>query len=193
MSGEPITFVSVEQLQPNNYNPNVMTEAEFAELVAEVRHLGRVPKPIVVRQNGADYVIVDGEHGWKAAKEVGLDLVPCEVLTVDDFEAKRQTYKRNRHGTHNPVRLGQMFAGMMRERKLSQRALAKEIEVSEGTIRNGLDYAKAASVRNDYAWDCLTVRQVRWFTGYPGRSRTNGLTRGLIAPCLASSGATQHT
>src|SRR5688572_15194569 len=95
--------ISILDLHPNGYNPNEMSDAEFAELVAEVRHLGRIPKPVIVRPNAAGYVIVDGEHGWRAAKEAGFETVPCEVVDIDDFEAKRQTYKRNQHGTHNPV------------------------------------------------------------------------------------------
>ncbi len=154
-------------LRPNDYNPNVMTDDEFAELVAEVRHLGRLPKPVVARPNGDGYVIVDGEHGWRAAREVGLTEVPCEVIAADDFEAMRQTYKRNQHGTHNPVQLGRMFRQMMEARGLSQRALAEEVHVSEGTIRNALEYAKAADVRNGYAFEKLTLKQVRYFNRLP--------------------------
>jgi ParB/RepB/Spo0J family partition protein len=158
-----------DSLKPNAYNPNVMTQEEFAELVAEVRHLKRLPKPVVVRPNCNGYVIVDGEHGWRAACEAGLPEVPCEVAEIDDFEAMRQTYKRNQHGTHNPVKLGLMFKQMMTDRNLSQRALAAEIAVSEGTIRNALEYAKAADPRNGYARrvEKLTVRQVRYLNKLP--------------------------
>jgi hypothetical protein len=31
--------IPVDRLHPNDYNPNTMTEDEFSELVAEVRHL----------------------------------------------------------------------------------------------------------------------------------------------------------
>ena len=157
------TELSTELIHPNEYNPNRMTDDEFAELVAEVEHLGRLPKPVVVRRNGDGYLIVDGEHGWRVAKEIGLNEIPCEVIEADDFESMRQTYKRNQHGTHDPVLLGQMFQQMMKSRKLSQRKLAKEISVSEGTIRNSLEYAKATKVRNDYAFSELSVEQVRWF------------------------------
>jgi ParB-like chromosome segregation protein Spo0J len=34
-----MTELRTEQLRPNDYNPNRMTEEEFAELVEEVRHL----------------------------------------------------------------------------------------------------------------------------------------------------------
>lgn len=120
--GDPddYTLLPVERLRSNEWNPNQMVEDEFAELVAEVRHLGRLPKPVIVRANGDGWDIVDGEHGWRAAKEVGLAEVNCEVVAVDDFEAMRQTYKRNQHGTHNPVLLGQIFQRMLKERDLSR-------------------------------------------------------------------------
>jgi ParB/RepB/Spo0J family partition protein len=168
-------MLPVEQLRPNDYNPNRMTDEEFAELVAEVRHLGRLPKPVVVRPARDGYVIVDGEHGWRAAKEAGLAEVPCEVIEADDFEAMRQTYKRNQHGTHEPVTLGRMFRRMMQDRNLSGRALAEEISVSEGSVRNAVMYAEAHDLRNSYAPDKadqvgkLSVRQVRCYTKLPPR------------------------
>jgi ParB/RepB/Spo0J family partition protein len=174
-----VTVLPVDRLHPNEYNPNRMTEAEYAELVAEVRHLNRLPKPVVVRPNGDGYTIVDGEHGWRAANDVGLSEVPCEVLDADDFEAMRQTYKRNQHGTHDPLLLGRMFCRMMESRNLSARALAEEIAVSEGTVRNAMLYVEAADMRNCYAPDipkenekkisALSVRQVRCYVKLGGR------------------------
>lgn len=160
----------IDQIQPNDWNPNQMSEEEFAELVAEVRHLGKVPKPIVLRKNGAGYEIVDGEHTYRALLELDYEeLQPSwfEVEAYDDFEAMRQTYKRNQHGTHDPVRQGQLFERMRAEKNLSVRALADEVELSEGTIRNSLEYSKAAKVRNDYAFSNLGVKQVRAYNRLP--------------------------
>ncbi len=67
------TTLPLAALQPNDYNPNSMSDERFAELVEEIRHLGRLPKPVVARPNGdGQYIIVDGEHGWRAAREAGL-------------------------------------------------------------------------------------------------------------------------
>ncbi len=175
----------VSALHPNDYNPNRMDKAGFAELTAEVRHLGRIPKPIVVRRSGDGYVIVDGEHGWRAATEAGIEEVTCEVIEVDDFEARRQTYKRNQHGAHDAVGLGRMFQQMMEDRDISLRGLAKEIGVSEGKVRNTLAYVKVADLRNCYAGAKkgdvaeLSVRQVRTYLKYPP----------VIANAWVSSGA----
>lgn len=162
-----VTFLETGTLHPNDYNPNRMTDEEFGELVSEVKRLGRLPKPVVVRANAAGYLIIDGEHNWRAAQEAGLAEIACEVIEADDFEAMRQTYKRNQHGTHNPVLLGRMFKRMMEERQFSQRDLAAQVDVSEGTIRNALEYVQAADVRNDYAFDKLSVKQIRAYNRLP--------------------------
>ncbi len=182
-----------DRLRPNNYNPNRMTGVEFAELVEEVRHLGRLPKPVIVRPTEGGYTVVDGEHGWRAAREAGLPEIPCEVIEADDFEAMRQTYKRNQHGTHDRVALGRMFRRMMEERGISNRELAKEIHVSEGTIRNALLFAEAAELRNGYAlsrgqedWShgsdwhfkALTIRQARLYIALPESVRDRWLNAG---------------
>jgi ParB-like chromosome segregation protein Spo0J len=207
--------IAVEALHPNDYNPNRMTEAEFGELVAEVRHLGRLPKPVVARPDGEGYLIVDGEHGWRAAQEAGLSEVPCEVVDVDDFEAMRQTYKRNQHGTHDPVLLGRMFRRMLADRGLSRRDLATEMEVSDGTVRNALLYVEAAELRNSYAdrddvrarrerqqqWvkgiqlpspeaeiARLSVRQVREYMKLPAPIRDIWLEAGADLKLLAEAG-----
>ena len=184
------TTLEISALEPNSYNPNFMSDERFTELVEEVRHLGHLPKPVVARPSGAgQYVIVDGEHGWRAAREVGLTEIAVEVVEADDFEARRQTYKRNQHGEHDPVLLGRMFRQMMNERDLSQRALAKEITVSEGTVRNALLCAKAAELRNSYAPDQddvvtvaeisgLSIRQVRAYCDLPDGIRDYWLRDG---------------
>lgn len=176
VSGLRFVSLPIDRLDSNDYNPNVMTVEEFDELVVEVRHLGRTPKPIVVRPTSASrWEIVDGEHSWRAARQVGLTMIACEIVEADDLEAMRQTFKRNQHGTHHPVRLGQMFRRMLAESGLSQRALAATISVSEGTIRNSVIYAQAFAMRNGYAAgpssapsiDTLSVRQVRAYVQLP--------------------------
>lgn len=169
--------LSLDQVRPNDWNPNRMTAEEFGEYVAEVRHLGKPPKPLVLRKQGEGYQIVDGEHAYQALKELGYTELQPDWYTVeayDDFEAMRQTYKRNQHGTHDPVKQGELFKRMMTERGLSQRELAREMEVSEGTVRNSYAYleaveARRGNLRNGYAEliSGLTVRQVRALNEMP--------------------------
>jgi hypothetical protein len=135
-----------------------MTNDQFAELVAEVRHVDRISKPVIVRPRGDNFEIVDGEHSWRAAKEVGLTEIPCEIVEVDDFEARRQTYKRNQHGTHDPIREGQMFRQMLEARELSKRALAREIDVSDSKVRDAIAYVEALDAARGALRDCHALQ-----------------------------------
>ena len=188
-------FLPTSKLRANDYNANQMSGEEFEQFVTEVRRLGRVPKPIVVRSCGDYYEIVDGEHGWRAAVEVGLKDVPCEVVDIDDFEARRQSFKRNEHGRHNRVLLGRMFRDMMEKRNLSQRALGEEIDVSEGTVRNALEFAEAAQLRKLYALGTeaadqiagLSIEQVRLYNRLPRKIADIWLDSGGDASVLCKA------
>lgn len=181
------------EIRPNNYNPNRMTDAQFKELVDELSRLGRVPKPVVVRSTPAGWIIVDGEHSWRAARELGWPDVQCEVVDVDDVEAMRQTFKRNEHGVSQAVYLGRMFKAMLNAQELSGRELAQMIGTSEGTVRNALVYERAAELRNRYAADDLvddeiaklTVRQVRTYVDLPSPIRDEWLDAGADLKDLA--------
>lgn len=146
-----LQMISVDQLQLNTHNFNEMPQSKFAEYVAEIRYLGGTPKPTIVRPVGEDICeIVDGEHAWRAAQQVGLKEILCEVRNLDDFEARRETYKRNRGGKDNPVLLGRMFLEMKRDRQLSLRKLARKTDIPESTIRHNIKYAEAADRRSRY-------------------------------------------
>jgi hypothetical protein len=85
------------------------------------------------------------------------------VVEVDDFEARRQTFVRNKHGSTNPVRLGGMSQWMREFRGLTNTELAVELAVSEGTVRNMLLYAEAADRWPEREAEIakMSVKQVR--------------------------------
>lgn len=180
-----LTMLLVDAVRPSGWNPNQMSGEDFEAYRAEVRLLGKPPKPIVVIREGDGYIIVDGEHAWRAAKDVGLKEVPCEILEVDLFEAMRQTAMRNCHGENDPVRLGRLYDRMLKARNLSNRALAAKLRITEGSIRNQLKYAEAADMRKHYAPDDaderiskLTVEQVRAYLELPAGQQNEWLDSG---------------
>ncbi len=129
--------------------------------------------------------IVDGEQSWKAAKDGDLKLVPCEIIDVNKFEAMRQTIVRNRHGDNNPVLLGRLFEKMLKVGKLSNRELAKNLDISEGTVRVHLQYTNAEKLRNDYApkesldkISGLHVKQIEAYLRLPAEKRDDWLDSG---------------
>jgi len=129
----PHVFIPIDKLVPSDMNPNRMTEEEFQGLVNSVKNAGFLrSNPIIVRPNGnGTYEIVDGEHRWRAARELGLEKVPCDIREMDDLEADRhrvilnkdrgaldyfklskllnRNYERYNHNGMNQKNLGELF------------------------------------------------------------------------------------
>jgi len=81
--------VPVDDIKPNKYNPNVMTKRVFKVLVENIKEEGEMLQPILVTQ---DYVIIDGEHRWRASKES----IPIIVAETDEEGAKLKTIAFNK-------------------------------------------------------------------------------------------------
>ena len=65
-----ITELRTDLLEPNPWNPNRMTGAIRRKLVLNLKRDGFVA-PLLVRKLGDRYQIVNGEHRWRIAQELG--------------------------------------------------------------------------------------------------------------------------
>lgn len=94
-------LIDVADLRPNNWNPYSQPTATFEELCREIREDGfSMPLLVVAVEPTAEepehYRIIDGEHRWKAARAVGLKLVPCVIAEGwDEQTQKLKTVRRN--------------------------------------------------------------------------------------------------
>ncbi len=80
-------LIEVDKIEPNKFNPNVMPEAEYQALKQDMLvHGVNGVDPILVsikkifygsgpltsaEFSGDQYVVIDGEHRWQVAKELG--------------------------------------------------------------------------------------------------------------------------
>lgn len=91
-------LVPTGQLNPNDYNPNRMTDAQLIALERAITKDGFCGV-VLVNQTDKGLVIVDGEHRWRAAKKLGLKYVPCLVGRFPEEKARSLTIKLNQiHG-----------------------------------------------------------------------------------------------
>lgn len=101
--------LSLDQVQPNPWNPNKQTDRQFEAEKESILANGFI-SPILVRPLDDGYEIIDGEHRWKALKEIiekGLigrynlndltkgEKIPAIVLEVSETEAKKLTIIMN--------------------------------------------------------------------------------------------------
>jgi len=89
-----VMLVSPSEIVPNPYNKNKMGAQYFAALKANLAnpHIG-FTQPVLVRPNPDNkdqWMIVDGEHRWKAAKEIGYETIPC--INMEDMPESLAKY-----------------------------------------------------------------------------------------------------
>ena len=87
-----IEYVEIGTVKPNNYNPNRQSDHEFSLLKKSMSEDG-FTQPIIV---SADLTIVDGEHRWRAAADLGYTTVPVVRVPMEAAQAKIATLRHNR-------------------------------------------------------------------------------------------------
>jgi hypothetical protein len=109
--------LDIENIVPNEWNPNVMGAKEFARLVKEIETVGFIDFPQVVPLADGKYQLLGGEHRVRAAKELGYTAIPCAVLRGkkwDDTDLKKLVTVRLNvlHGKVDPTRMALLYNEM---------------------------------------------------------------------------------
>lgn len=105
--------VPIDSVRPNPKNPNVMSKTMFEKAKKIFEEKGMFGS-IIVREHDVDgyYEILDGEHRWKIAKELGWTEIPVENGgKLSDQEMKFWTVAfNNTHGGDDQFKLGELFS-----------------------------------------------------------------------------------
>lgn len=82
-----VVMLELSALQPNRSQPRVdFNDAAMKSLAESIRENG-ILQPICVRRSGALYEIISGERRARAAKLVGMQEIPCIIMSVDDEQS----------------------------------------------------------------------------------------------------------
>jgi len=151
-----LSLIATSKIEPNPWNPNVMGEKEYLALKEDMRvHGAEGIDPVLVSPKGiffhdqplylerkADlYVIVDGEHRWRAARELKWEAISCDVKNIKEDEAKALCYARNRErGTIDPFKEAALF----KTEQGTQAEVAQKYGVDPTTVSHRLSLLKLA-------------------------------------------------
>jgi len=121
----PIRVVPIDSVQPNIYNPNVEDPDTFNVLVENIKQYGFTGAiEVAPNEDGQTFIIVGGEHRWKAAKLAGLKEVPVSIVPWDEDMQKIQSIKLNViRGKLDPHKFTKLF--MELEKKYGRDPLRK--------------------------------------------------------------------
>jgi ParB/RepB/Spo0J family partition protein len=93
-----IAYVKVDDIYPNDYNPNTHDADSFDLLIKSLLYFG-FTQPIVV--NRSTMQIVDGENRYRAACVIGYEMVPVCFVDFDEEKQRYATIMHNAARGHN--------------------------------------------------------------------------------------------
>ena len=109
-----VKIVPIEDVVPNDWNPNVQDSKVFDALVENISEVG-MDEPLLVRKTeDSMYQVIDGEHRYEACKVLGFNEVPVIIAKdFDDDMARFQTVRRSvLRGKLDPVKFTKLFNDM---------------------------------------------------------------------------------
>jgi len=182
-------WIERENIRPNPWNPNRMSPENAARLANEIHGCGII-LPLVVRPLDGKFQIIDGEHRWQAASQIGLERLPCIVVEMDDQEARLKTIQLNRlRGEDDP----ELLARLLRELnvdlgldQLSSRLPFDQLEIQQ-TIEL-LELKESEQSRKELEREMQELMKDRLFSVVVTEQEKIAIERAIF---LAQSKATQ--
>jgi len=103
-------IVRIDDIIPNPFNPNKQSDYIFQKMKDTIETKGLFGS-IIVHELAGIYQILDGEHRWKACRELGWKELPVEVSPqLEENDVKFWTiYFNNTHGKDDIEKRAKLF------------------------------------------------------------------------------------
>lgn len=138
------TFIPIEQIEPNPYQPRVTFDNEaLDELASSIKSIGLI-QPITVRQIAPNkYQIISGERRYRASKIAGLKSVPIYLHKVDDRNMLEMAIVENiQREDLDAIETALSFQRLIDECNLTQEEMAFRVGKKRSSITNYLRLLK---------------------------------------------------
>ena len=137
-SEERIFNLSVDVLQTGKYQPRTQLDEEsLAELAASIQSQG-ILLPLIVRRMSSDrYEIIAGERRWRAAKLVGLKVIPAIIRDIPDETALAFALIENiQREALNPIDEALAFARLKEDFFMTHEEISERVGRSRSSVTN---------------------------------------------------------
>lgn len=159
-----ITYVSIDSIRPNPYQPRKQfNKASLEELCESIKHYG-VLQPINVRKISSNtFELVAGERRLRAAIMAGLKEIPTIIVNVDDNDSAVMALIENlQREDLSYMEEAEGYNNLIIEHGFTQEELAQKIGKSQSTIANKIRLLKLPPlVKKILSDNNLTERHAR--------------------------------
>ena len=144
---DQITEIHIDDLHESPFNPRkLFNEGALQELAADIKAVGRVLQPLLVRpivpplfdgdpDGTAGHEIVFGHRRYRAAQLAGLTHITCMVRAMTDEEAKRAQISENlQRADVHPIEEAEGFQALIDDHGMTADLLAEQTGKSRSYI-----------------------------------------------------------
>ena len=142
-------IVPISSVKPNEWNPNIQTDFVFAHELKSIKKHGFIA-PIIVRElDDGTLEIVDGEHRYKAATQLGATEIAVNNLgKIDINDSKALTVIMNEvRGRADTFKMGELLKAMSESMNMDD--LMESLPFAEAEMKHMLGL-------NCIDWDAVT-------------------------------------
>lgn len=137
--------IDVDKIVPNPYQPRtVFDEEALEELSLSISKIGIV-QPITVRllEDGKKFELISGERRWRAAKMIGLKMIPAYVREANTQGMLEMAIVENiQREDLDVIEVAISFQQLIDECKLTQKNLSERVGKKRATVTNFLRLLK---------------------------------------------------
>lgn len=159
-----ITYVGIDYIRPNPYQPRKQfNKFALEELCESIKQYG-VLQPINVRKiSHSTYELVAGERRLRAATMAGLKEIPAIIINVDDNDSAVMALIENlQREDLSYMEEAEGYSNLINEHGFTQEELAQKIGKSQSTIANKIRLLKLSPlVKKILSDNNLTERHAR--------------------------------
>ncbi len=130
-------LVDINKIKCDSNQPRKAFDADKIAELAESIKIHGIIQPLIVREEGENYVIVAGERRWRAAKIAGTKDIPVVIMDLDAKEILEISLIENiQRQDLNPIEEAEAYKKLLNDFKLTQEQLSKRIGKSRVVITN---------------------------------------------------------
>lgn len=149
--GTALQSIPVEQVVPNRRQPRTDFDNTSLAALAESIKTAGLMQPIMVRPSGSGFELIAGERRWRAAKLIGLKLIPAVVRAVDDQTAAELAIIENvQREDLNPIERAKALRSLADEFALTHQQIAEKVGLDRTSVSNLLRLSELDASTSDH-------------------------------------------
>ena len=129
--------IEISRIRRNPNQPRIQfDEVALEELAESIRERG-VLQPILLRSDGADFMIIAGERRWRAAQRAHLHAIPAIVRDVDESTIAELALIENiQREDLNPLEEAEGYRQLIKQHGHTQDGVSKIVHKSRSHVAN---------------------------------------------------------